>query len=113
MSLFTGTGTPGRVETAGARRLGCAISFGLVIIVDPRQLINLSFKVANHSLRQEPATTAAHSFSPLKWNFFGSGGLNSIKWIRYSPYILSPLLKLNYLLTISDYPFYHAKDQFP
>lgn len=105
--------TPGRVETAEAERLGCEISFGLVIIVDPRQLVNPSFKVANHSLPQEPVTTAASSFSILKWNFFGSRGLNSIKWIRYPPYIFSPILKLNYLLTVSAYPFYHGKDQFP
>lgn len=105
--------TPGRVETAEAERLGCEISFGLVIIVDPRQLVNPSFKVANHSLPQEPVTTASNSFSILKWNFFGSRGLNSIKWIRYPPYIFSPILKLNYLLTVSGYPFYQGKDQFP
>lgn len=53
--------TPGRAETAGAGRLGSEVSFGLIIIVDPRQLVNPFLKVANLSLPQEPATTAASS----------------------------------------------------
>lgn len=52
---------PGRAETAGAGRLGGEVSFGLLIIVDPRQLVNPSLKVANLSLPQEPGTTAASS----------------------------------------------------
>lgn len=43
-------------------RLECEISFGLVVIVDPRQLVNPCFKVANYTLPQETVTAAAKFF---------------------------------------------------